>query len=88
MSQTTEEAIHPTVRSILDDVFVEQDGPCYVDRYVHWVMTLRGLPAKENARVFVQLAVLARQYSEAGCRPVALSLASLARIGLSRRAKP
>ena len=84
----TGEAIHPTVRAILDDVIIKDDGLAFVDNYVNWVMALRKLPAKENTRVFIQLAVLARQFFDAGCKPVALSLASLARIGLGRLARP
>jgi hypothetical protein len=83
----TEEVIHPTVQAILKDVVIQDDGPSFVNNYVNWVTTLRKLPPKENSRVFVQLAVLARQYFDLGSKPVASSLASLARIGLSRLVK-
>ncbi|HMD87203.1 MAG TPA: hypothetical protein VKO18_21145 [Terriglobia bacterium] len=81
------EAIDPKVRAILDDVIIQDDGLAFVDNYVAWVMTLRKLPAKGNTRVFLQLAVLARQFFDAGCKPVAVSLAALARIGLDRLVK-
>ena len=81
------EAIEPTVRGILDDVVIRNDGLAYVENYPSWVMALRKLPAKENSRVFVQLAVVAREFFDAGCKPVAVTLASLARIGLNRLAK-
>jgi len=87
-AEKSEEALAPQVRAILDDVVIKEDGLAFVNNYVDWVMTLRKLPAKEHSRVFVQLAVLARQFSAAGCKPVASSLASLARIGLGRLAKP
>jgi hypothetical protein len=83
----TEETVHPTARAILNDVVIQDDGLSFVDNYVNWVMALRKLPARENSRLFVQLAVLSRQYFDAGCKPVALSLASLARIGLGRLVK-
>jgi len=81
------EAIEPTVRAILDDVVIQNDGLAYVENYPSWVMALRKLPAKESSRVFVQLAVLAREFFDAGCKPVASALATLARIGLGRLAK-
>lgn len=81
------EAIEPTVRGILDDVVIRNDGLAYVENYPSWVMALRKLPAKENSRVFVQLAVVAREFFDAGCKPVGVTLASLARIGLNRLAK-
>jgi hypothetical protein len=76
------EAIEPAVRAILDDVAIHDDGLAFVHNYANWVMALRKLPPKENSRVFIQLAVLAKQYFDAGCNPVAGSLAALARIGL------
>ena len=76
------EAMEPTVRAILDDVVVEDDGLAYIDNYASWIVSLRGLRAKQPARVFVQIAVLATQFSEAGCKSVGLSLAALSRIGL------
>ena len=81
------EAIEPRVRAILDDVVIQDDGLAFVDNYASWVMVLRKLPPKENSRIFVQLAVLAKQFFEADCKPVARSLASLARIGLLRLTK-
>jgi hypothetical protein len=89
LEQTDEELeeIEPTVRAILDDVVIQEDGVAYVDNYPSWVMALRKLPPKENSRVFVQLAVLARQFFDADCKPVASGLATLARIGLRRLTK-
>jgi hypothetical protein len=81
------EAIDPTVRAILDDVIIQDDGLAFVDNYVSWIMALRKLSAKENPRIFLQLAVLARQFFDADCKTVALSLAALARIGLDRLVK-
>jgi hypothetical protein len=81
------EAIEPTVRGILDDLVIRNDGLAYVENYPSWVMALRKLPAKENSRVFVQLAVVAREFFDADCKAVAVTLASLARIGLNRLAK-
>lgn len=78
------EPLDPQVRAILDDVVIPDNGPAFVDNYVSWIMALRKLPARENSRVFLQLAVLARQFFDANCRPVAQSLASLARIGLDK----
>lgn len=76
--------MHPTVRDILDSVVIEEDGFAYVDRYAMWVVTLRKLPHRENSRIFVQLAVISRQFFDAGCKPVGTALAALARIGLVR----
>jgi hypothetical protein len=78
------EAIEPTVRAILDDVVIEDDGARFIRNYADWVMTLRQLPRDECSRVFVQLAVVADQFLEADCGSVAASLAALARIGLPR----
>jgi len=83
----TPEAIDPTVRAILDDVVIEGEGITYIENYPSWVLELRKLPPKENSRVFVQLAVLARQFFDADCKSVAASLAALARIGLTRLTK-
>lgn len=80
-------AIDPTVRAILDDVVIQGEGCSFVDNYVTWIMTLRKLPPQENSRVFLQLAALARQFFDADCKPVATSLAALARIGLDRLVK-
>ena len=88
----TMEAIEPTVRAILDDIVLQDDGAQFVDNYSKWVVHLRRRPRKENSRSFVQLAVLARQFLDADCTTVATSLSTLARIGLPRlkqqRAKP
>lgn len=78
------EPMETTVRAILDDVIIQDDGIAYVDNFPDWVMKLRKLPATEYTRVFVQLAVLAREFADAGCKPVASALAALARIGLTR----
>ncbi len=83
----TEETICPEVRAILGDVIIQDDGVAFVDNYVNWIIALRKLPAKEHSQVFLQLAIFARQYFDAGCKPVGTSLASLARIGLDRLAK-
>ena len=82
------EPIDPLVRRILDDVVVREGGIAYVDRYVDWIIELRRIPVQENSRVFLQLAVLAKQYFNSGRRPVGESLAALARIGLNRLVKP
>jgi hypothetical protein len=87
LASETGEALDATVRAILDDVKVQENGISFVDNYVEWIMALRKLPAQENTRVFLQLAVLARQFFDAGCKPVASSLAALARIGLDRLVK-
>ena len=76
------EAIEPIVRAILDDVVVHEDGTQYIDNYAGWVVQLREQPNIKTSRVFVQLSVLANQFLEADCKPVAVSLAVLARIGL------
>ena len=76
------EAIEPTVRAILDDVVIQGDGPEYIENYAGWVKALRKIASKENSRVFVQLAILARQFFDANCKSVAVSIAALARIGL------
>jgi hypothetical protein len=76
------EAIEPTVRAILDDVVLGDDGAQFIDNFADWIVVLRKRPRKENSRVFVQLAVLARQFVDADCKSVAVSLAVLARIGL------
>ena len=81
------EAIVPTVRSILDDVVIQDDGLAFVDNYATWIMALRKLPPKENSQLFVQLAVLAKQFFDADCKSVARSLGALARIGLPRLTK-
>jgi hypothetical protein len=81
------EAIEPTVRAILDDVILRDDGAQFIENFSDWVMYLRKRPHKENSRVFVQLAVLARQFLDADCKSLAVSLAALARIGLPS-AKP
>ncbi|MGA2987450.1 MAG: hypothetical protein ABSG32_26955 [Terriglobia bacterium] len=81
------EAIDPTVRAILDDVIIQDEGCSFVDHYVTWIMTLRKLPPPENSQVFLQLAALAHQFFDADCKPVAASLAALARIGLDRLVK-
>ena len=81
------EAIEPTVRAILDDVVLRDDGAQFIDNLADWIVVLRKRPRKENSRVFVQLAVLAQQFRDAGCKSVAVSLAALARIGLPN-AKP
>ena len=83
----TSEPIEPQVRAILDDVVIQDDGLAFVDNFASWIMALRRLPAKENSRVFVQLAILAGEFAEAGCKPVARSLATLARIGLPQPKK-
>jgi hypothetical protein len=76
------EAIEPTVRAILDDVVIEDDGVRFIRNYADWVVALRQLPRGGRSRVFVQLAVVADQFLEADCDAVAVSLAALARIGL------
>jgi len=76
------EAIEPTVRAILDDIVIRDDGVQFINNYASWVKSLRERRGKKNSRVFVQLAVLARQFLDADCRSVAVSLAVLARIGL------
>jgi hypothetical protein len=76
------EAIEPTVRAILDDVVLRDDGAQFIDNFADWIVVLRERPRKENARVFIQLAVLARQFADVDCRSVAVCLAALARIGL------
>jgi hypothetical protein len=78
------EAVEPTVRAILDDIVIQDDGVKFIDNYARWVKTLTKLPPKENSRVFVQLAVLADQFLDADCSSVAMNLAALARIGLPR----
>jgi hypothetical protein len=78
------EEMEPTVRAILDDVVIQEDGVAYVDNYPSWVMVLRKLSPKENSRVFVQVAVLAREFFDADWKTVGSSLATLARIGLLR----
>jgi hypothetical protein len=78
------EAITPTVRAVLDDVVIRDDGVTYIDNFAKWAKTLRTLPREENPRVFVQLAVLADEFLDADCKSLALSLAALARIGLPR----
>jgi hypothetical protein len=78
--------MEPTVRAILDDVVI-RDGLAFVDNYASWAMALRKLSPAENSRLFVQLAVLARQFFDAECKSVAASLAALARIGLPRLPK-
>lgn len=70
------------VRAIMDDIVIRDDGAAFIDNYADWVMRLRELKRQEASRIFVQLSVLARQYLDAGCKPVAVSLAVLARIGL------
>src|SRR5258708_7466014 len=72
------EAIEPTVRAIMDDIVIQDDGAQFIDNFSNWVMYLRRRPRKENSRVFVQLAVLARQFLDADCKPVAVNLAALA----------
>src|SRR5690349_15686585 len=59
------EAVDPLVRSILDDVVIQDDGLAYVDNYASWIKKLRNLPPRENSRVFVQLAIVARQFFDA-----------------------
>jgi len=76
------EAIEPMVRAIMDDIVVRADDVAFIDNYADWIMRLRGQPRAAASRIFVQLSVLAGQYLEAGCKPVAVSLAVLARIGL------
>ena len=78
------EAIEPTVRAILDDVVIEDDGVRFIRNYADWVIALSHLPRDQYSRVFVQLAVVADQFLEADCGSVAVSLAALARIGLPR----
>src|SRR5579872_3296712 len=75
----TMETIDPNVRAILDDIVIEDDGVQFIRNYARWVKTLTNLPPKANSRIFVQLAVLAKQFSDANCKPVAMSLAALAR---------
>jgi hypothetical protein len=78
------ETMEPTVRAILDDIVIQDDGAQFIDNFASWVKCLRERPRKENSRVFVQLAVLAGQFLDADCKSVAVSLAALARIGLPR----
>ena len=80
------EAIEPIVRAILDDVVID-GGVNFISNYASWVRVLRGLPAANSGRVFVQLAVVAGQFLEADCKSVATSLAVLARIGLPASAR-
>jgi hypothetical protein len=80
------EAIEPTVRAIMDDIVIRDDGAQFIDNFASWVKSLRERPRKENSRIFVQLAVLAGQFRDADCKSVAVSLAALARIGLPRLA--
>lgn len=86
-AEEEEEAVLPIVREILADVVIQDDGTSFVDNYASWVMRLKKLPTADNGRVFVQLAVFAREYAASDCKPVAQSLASLARIGLTRLAR-
>jgi|SRR5579871_6552170 len=81
------EAIEPTVRAILNDVVLRDDGAQFIDNLAEWIVALRKRPRRENSRVFVQLAILAQQFRDADCNSVAVSLAALARIGLPS-AKP
>lgn len=81
------ETVEPTVRAILDDIVIREDGLAYINNYASWVKTLRNLKAKENPRLFVQLAVVARQFFDADCKSLSVSLATLARIGLHRLSK-
>jgi hypothetical protein len=76
------EAIESMVRDIMDDIVIRDDGVAFIDNYADWIMGLRKQPRRKASRVFVQLSVLARQYLDAGCKPVAVNLAVLARIGL------
>lgn len=76
------EAVHPLVRAIMDDIAIREDGAAFIDNYAEWIMRLRQQPRRQASRVFVQLSVLAGQYLDAGCKPVAVNLAVLARIGL------
>jgi len=80
------EAVESLVRAIMDDIVVRDDGAAFIDNYADWIMRLREQPRRAASRVFVQLSVLAGQYLEAGCKPVAVNLAVLARIGLPRPA--
>jgi len=80
------ESIEPIVRGILDAIVIQDDGVKFIANYASWVKALRELPPKQNSRIFVQLAVLARQFFDADCRSVGMNLAVLARIGLPRLA--
>jgi hypothetical protein len=81
------EPIQPMVRAILDEVMTPGDGVAFVNHYASWVKRLREISPDENRRVFVQLAVLAKQFHEVNCKSVARSLATLSCIGLPRRKK-
>jgi hypothetical protein len=81
------EAIERVVRAILDDVVIREDGLAFVNNYARWEVALSALSPKENSRVYLQLAALAKQFFDAGCKPVADSLAVLARIGLRHLTK-
>jgi hypothetical protein len=79
------EAVEPTVRAILDDVVLRDDGVQYIDNFASWIVRLRERPARQTSRIFVQLSFLAGQFLDAGSPSLAGSLAVLARIGLRDR---
>lgn len=78
-----DEPLHPTVQAILNDVHVSQGGLTFIDEYADWVVRLKKLNVEESQRVFIQLALLARNYADLeDSTAMARSLAHLARIGL------
>ncbi len=78
-----DEPLETMVQAILDDVHVSHDGPMFIENYAHWVLELEKLSVQESRRVFIQLAILARNQADLDDSIViARSLAHLARIGL------
>ena len=63
------EAIEPTVRAILDDVVLRDDGAQFIDNLADWIVVLRKRPRKENSRVFVSLPFWLNSFGMRGASP-------------------